>query len=114
LTVFGALRLYSLVPPAAAFPLLVLIAALATWLAIKQDSAVLAGFGAAGGFLAPVLASTGRGDHVMLFGYFTVLNLGVLATAWFKSWRSLNLLGFAFTFIIGTLWGARSYQPEHF
>ncbi len=114
LTVFGALRLYNLIPPEAAFPLLVLIAALATWLAIRQDSAVLAGFGAAGGFVAPVLASTGRGDHVMLFGYFTVLNAAVLGTAWFKSWRSLNLVGFAFTFVIGLLWGARYYRPEHF
>lgn len=114
LTVFGALRLYTLIPAEAAFPLLVVIAALATWLAIKQDSAVLAGFGAAGGFLAPVLASSGRGDHVMLFGYFTVLNLAILGTAWFKSWRSLNLVGFVFTFVIGALWGAKSYRPENF
>jgi uncharacterized membrane protein len=114
LTVFGALRLYNLIPPEAAFPLLVIIAALATVLAVKQDSAVLAGFGAAGGFIAPVLASTGRGDHVMLFGYFTVLNLAILATAVFKRWRSLNLIGFAFTFVIGLAWGARYYRPEHF
>ncbi|QJR10484.1 hypothetical protein DSM104443_01548 [Usitatibacter rugosus] len=114
LTVFGALRLYHLIPPELAFPLLVVIAALATWLAVRQDSEVLAGFGAAGGFIAPVLASTGSGSHVALFSYFAVLNVAILATAWFKSWRSLNLLGFAFTFVIGLLWGARAYRPEHF
>ncbi|APV51653.1 hypothetical protein BWI17_19315 [Betaproteobacteria bacterium GR16-43] len=114
LTVFGALRLYSLIPPQAAFPLLVIIAAFATWLAVKQDAVILAAFGAVGGFIAPVIASTGHGDHVMLFGYFTVLNLAVLATAYFKSWRSLNLIGFAFTFGIALVWGDRSYKPEHF
>lgn len=114
LTVFGALRLYHLIPGEAAFPLLVIIAALATVLAVKQDSAVLAGFGAAGGFIAPVLASTGKGDHVMLFGYFTVLNAAILTTAVFKRWRSLNLIGFVFTFLIAFAWGANSYKPQHF
>jgi uncharacterized membrane protein len=114
LTIFGAFRLYGFVPAPAAFALLVATAALTTWLAVRQDSAVLAGFGAAGGFLAPVLTSTGRGDHVALFSYYSVLNLAILATAWFRSWRSLNLLGFAFTFAIGALWGSRYYRPEHF
>ncbi|WP_171161382.1 DUF2339 domain-containing protein [Usitatibacter palustris] len=114
LAVYGAFRLHEMIPAAIAFPLLVAIAILATWLAIRQDAAVLAGFGAAGGFLAPVLSSTGQGDHVLLFGYYAILNLAVLATAWFRSWRSLNLIGFVFTFVIGLAWGYRYYQPENF
>ena len=114
LTIFGALRLYGLLPAGAAFALLAAIAVLSAFLAIAQDSLVLAAFGAAGGFLAPVLASTGGGSHVMLFSYFLLLNAGIVAIAWFKAWRVLNLIGFVFTFAIGLAWGLRSYRPEDF
>lgn len=114
LDVFAALRLYEVLPPAAAFVLLVAIAAFSAVIAVLQDSRALAVLGAAGGFLAPVLASTGGGSHVQLFSYYAVLNAGILAVAWFRSWRALNLVGFAFTFVIGTLWGNRYYRPEFF
>jgi uncharacterized membrane protein len=114
LTMFGALRLYALVPPAAAFALLVAIAGLSAWLAIRQDAIGMAAVGIVGGFLAPILASSNSGNHVLLFSYYVVLNAGILAIAWFKAWRVLNLLGFAFTFVIATLWGATRYGPEDF
>ena len=114
LTTFAALRLYHLLPPGLAFGLLAAIAVFSAILAIRQDALVLAVFGAGGGFLAPILASTGAGSHVTLFSYYVLLNLGIAGIAWFKAWRGLNLLGFAFTFFIGLAWGARSYQPEHF
>lgn len=114
LTVFAALRLYALLPPAFAFALLLAIVALAALLAILQDAPALAIIGTAGGFMAPILASTGHGDHVSLFTYYMLLNLGVLGIAWKKAWRALNLTGFAFTFGIALAWGARDYRPELF
>ncbi len=114
LTTFAALRLYGLLPAGIAFALLAAIAALSAFLAVRQDALVLAAFGAGGGFLAPVLASTGGGSHVMLFSYYLLLNVGILAIAFHKAWRSLNVMGFLFTFFIGLLWGLRYYRPEHF
>lgn len=114
LTTFAALRLYGLLPPGMAFALLAAIAALSAFLAVRQDALVLAAFGAGGGFLAPILASTGGGSHVMLFSYYLLLNAGILAVAFHKAWRSLNVMGFLFTFFIGLLWGLRYYRPEHF
>ena len=114
LTVFGALRLYALLPPTAAFVLLVCIAALSAWLAIRQDAIALAAVGVVGGFLAPILTSSNTGNHVLLFSYYALLNAGIFGIAWFKAWRSLNLLGFLFTFVIGTLWGVTRYRPENF
>ena len=58
LTVFAALRLYALVPPLAAFGLLVWISALSSWLAVRQDAISLAALAVAGGFLAPILTSS--------------------------------------------------------
>jgi uncharacterized membrane protein len=114
LTIFAAFRLYGVLPPLPAFVLLVAVAVFSAALAVLQDSLALAVIAVSGGFLAPVLASTGRGSHVMLFSYYLVLNLGIFAVAWRKAWRVLNLVGFAFTFVIGTMWGVTSYRPEFF
>ncbi len=114
LTVFAALKLYALLPPVAAFGLLFWISALSSWLAIRQDAISLAALAVLGGFLAPILTSSDSGNHVMLFSYYALLNAGILGIAWFKAWRSLNLLGFVFTFLVGTFWGVTRYRPEHF
>ena len=114
LTVFAAYRLYALLPPVLAFALLVVIVAGAGALAVLQDALALALLAIVGGFLAPILISTGSNNHVALFGYYAVLNATIFVIAWVKPWRALNLVGFAFTFGIGTLWGVLSYRPELF
>src|SRR5688572_18290440 len=112
LVIFSAYRLFNVLPGPLAFVLLVGVAASSAALAVAQNSLTLAVIAVSGGFLAPILASTGRGSHVMLFSYYAVLNAGIFAIAWVKAWRVLNILGFAFTFGIGTLWGANNYRPE--
>ena len=114
LTVFSALRLYSVIPAEIAFGLLVLFVVFSGLLALLQNASSLAILATAGGFLAPVLTSTGEGSHVALFSYYLLLNAGVLAMAWFKAWRLLNLVGFFFTFVIASLWGYQYYRPEFF
>jgi uncharacterized membrane protein len=114
LVIFAAFRLYQLLPPLLAFALLVCVAALSAFLAVAQDALALAVLGVSGGFLAPILASTGGGSHVALFGYYAVLNAGILGVALFKSWRLLNVVGYVFTFGIGTVWGVQFYRPEYF
>lgn len=106
LTMFAAFRLYHLVPAGASFGLLVATAALSALLAVRQDAMALALIGSVGGFLAPILVSTGGGNHVTLFTYYAVLNAGIFAIAWHKSWRPLNLTGFVFTAGIGFIWGS--------
>jgi uncharacterized membrane protein len=112
LAVFAAARLYHLVPHGFALPLLIAIATASALLAVAQDSLALAVIGFAGGFLAPVMLSTGGGSHVALFTYYAVLNLGLFTVAWFRAWRVLNLVGFFFTFGITSAWRAFSYTPE--
>jgi uncharacterized membrane protein len=114
LTVFTALRLFDVMSPGPAFALLIAISALSAALAVLQNSMALSLLAIGCGFLAPVLASTGQGNHVALFSYYIVLNLGILAIAWFKAWRPLNVVGFLFTFVIATAWGVTRYQPANF
>ena len=112
LTIFTALQLWQLLPAALAFFMLVALALLTGALAVLQNSRSLVILGVVGGFLAPILTSTGQGSHVVLFSYYLVLNGAILGIAWFRAWRELNLVGFVFTFLIGSLWGYQYYRPE--
>ncbi|UZE24171.1 DUF2339 domain-containing protein [Pseudomonas sp. B21-056] len=114
LTVFAAMRLHPLLDSKAALGLLVAVTVFSAILAVTQNALGLAAAAALGGFAAPILTSTGSGNHVALFSYFILLNTGILAIAWFKAWRLLNLIGFVGTFGIGIAWGLRSYSPELF
>jgi uncharacterized membrane protein len=112
LTVFAALRLYALMPASGAFGLLIGIGVFSAVLAVRQESMALAVLGIVGGFLAPVLTAAEHGNHVVLFSYYALLDVGVFGIAWFRAWRMLNLLAFICTFGISALWGASHYRPE--
>jgi uncharacterized membrane protein len=114
MTVFGAFRLYHLLPATLAFALMLVLVGATCWLALTQDSIALAVLALLAGFAAPILSSTGEGSHVVLFSYYALFNLAIFAMAWRKSWRLLNLLGFAFTFLIGIAWGVLRYTPQQF
>lgn len=114
LTVFAAFKLYGLLGAGLAMGISVVLIAGMCVLAVLQDSRTLAVLGVLAGFLAPIWLSSGSGNHVALFSYYAVLNAGIVAIAWVRPWRVLNLLGFAFTFGIGTLWGALQYAPAKF
>lgn len=112
LTVFAAAKFYTLMPLGVALMLLLLIVVLGVILALVQNAQVLAIMATAGGFLAPILTSDGSGNHLGLFSFYLVLNLGILAIALFKTWRLLNWIGFIFTFVITSAWGVLEYTPS--
>ena len=112
MTVFSAFKFYDLLPPDIAFALLVLIGAATFALSLKNNSMALSVLAVTGGFLAPLLTSTGHGSHIALFSYYLLINLIIFAIAWNKSWRVLNSIGFGFTFVIGLFWGGQYYRPE--
>jgi uncharacterized membrane protein len=114
LVTFAAFKLYHLIPASAAFGITIALVAGVGVMAVLQNALALAVFGILAGFLAPIWLSTGSGNHVALFSYYAVLNLGIFGIAWNRPWKLLNLLGFVFTFGIGTLWGVLKYQPEKF
>ncbi|MBH1554694.1 DUF2339 domain-containing protein [Stenotrophomonas maltophilia] len=114
LTIFAAFKRFELIPPGFAFASSIALVAGLCVLAVVQNSRTLAVLGILAGFMAPLWLSTGSGNHVGLFSYYAVLNAGIFAIAWFRPWRALNLLGFAFTFGIGTFWGVLQYAPDKF
>lgn len=114
LAVFAMLRLYGMINEGPAFLLFAAIGLATVLLAVRQNAQPLAVLGLIGAFIAPVLASTGSGSHVVLFGYYLLLDLVVLAIAWFRPWRSPVVTGFLFTFVIGLVWGYRYYRENYF
>ena len=114
LTVYAAFGRYGLLPVGAAFALMLVLVAGVGLLAVLQDALALAVLGLLAGFAAPILLSTGEGNHVVLFSYYALLNVAILAVAWVRPWRVLNLLGFFFTFAIGSAWGVLRYDPALF
>ncbi|MBC2711452.1 MAG: DUF2339 domain-containing protein, partial [Desulfosarcina sp.] len=114
LALFASARLFHMVPMPLTFGVMVGLVMFSGILAVLQNAAAMAVLGAAGGFMAPVLLSTGTGSHVVLFSYYALLNAGIFGISWFRTWRWLNLLGFVFTFGIGSAWGMQYYRPHHF
>ena len=114
LTVFASARILGLMPPLAAFALMILIAVLGCVLALLQDARGMAFASLLGGFAVPLLLGGEAKSPVGLFTYFTILNFAVLSIAWRRSWRELNLLGFLATFGTATLWGLTSYGSQHY
>ncbi len=114
LAIFAGAKFFSVIPLSMALAAMVLTVIFATTLAVLQNAFYLAIFSTVGGFLAPILTSTGEGSHIVLFSYYAFLNLSIIGIAWFKAWRLLNLIGFGFTFVIGTIWGVSSYSSGKF
>jgi uncharacterized membrane protein len=114
LTLFAAFRYFGVLAALPAFALMVAVAGLAAALAVLQDARSLAVVGALGGFATPLIVSTGSDNATALFAYYFVLDVGIAAVAWFRTWRVLNLVGFVATFVIATAWGVLRYRPESF
>ena len=113
LVIFAAFRIYEALPQPAAFVLMVAVVGLTGVLAHLQRSQSLAFFALVSGFAAPILLSTGHGNHVALFSYYALLDLAVFLLAWRQAWRALHLTAFLFTYAIATTWGVLAYQPEN-
>ena len=111
---FAAFQIYHLIPQSLAFLVMILITTLAGILALVYDTKWLTVLGLIGGFLTPVILSTGRDNQLVLMSYMTILNAGILTIAFFKQWRLLNYLGFFFTWLLFTGWMFAHYAESKF
>ena len=98
--------------PVPTFLLMTLITATAFILAVRLEAQVVAILGILGGFLTPVLLSTGVDNPGGLFGYLALLDLGLVAVALHRSWFYLVPLGASGTVIMLVGWAGKFYAPE--
>ncbi|MHA4810481.1 DUF2339 domain-containing protein [Flavitalea flava] len=103
-TIALAYHQYHLFGQTLSFIIMLVITVFAVLLSILYDRQELAIIALAGGFLAPFLVSNGSGNYKVLFGYLLILNSGLLAIAYHKAWRLLNLLAFLLTSLLFVTW----------
>jgi len=95
---------FNLIPVEAVFAAMIVVTAATVVMAFAQDAQILALYALIGGFLSPVLVSTGKNEEIVLFTYVAILDLGVLALAVLKPWRRLLWGSFIGTIILYAGW----------
>lgn len=110
--VYFSFQVYGLTGQTVSFGLATLVTALAVALAVVHNAPVICLLGQFGGFLSPVLLSTGANKPVELFLFVMALNLATLACAWRKQWRWVNAAGFVGTWILYAGWASRYYDES--
>lgn len=97
--------------PGATFLLMTLVTATAFVLAVRLEAQVVAILGLLGGFLTPVLLSTGQDNPVGLFGYVALLDLGLAAVALHRRWLHLVPLATLGTIVMILGWADHFLTP---
>ncbi len=110
LSVYAAREFYKLIEQPPAFLLMAVVTGAAVLLAARYNALPIAVLGLIGGFLTPLLLSTGQDNQTALFTYIALLDAGVLTLAYFKSWRSLNFMAFFATVLMLTGWAFSFYE----
>jgi uncharacterized membrane protein len=103
LSLYAGWGFYRLFPQTFAFVGMVAVSALMVALALKRDSERIGVIALFGAFLTPMLLSSGVDQQFVLFTYLLLLNTSLLALAWARRWRSLDLLSFLGTQLL--FWG---------
>jgi len=112
LSFYAGFAFYHLLPQGTAFLLMCLTTAAAAMLALHYDSQAVALLGLAGGYLTPVLLSTGENQMWILAGYTSMLNLGALVVVRVKRWPSLEYFAWASTALLYLGWSSRWLDDE--
>jgi uncharacterized membrane protein len=112
LSFYAGFGFYHLLPQTTAFLLMCLTTAAAAMLALHYDSQAVALLGLAGGYLTPVLLSTGENHMWVLAGYTSMLNVGALAIARVKGWPALEYLAWPATALLFLGWASQWLDDE--
>ena len=112
LSIFAAFQLYDLINVLGAYAFMFVITTSAILLSVRYNGQGIAILGLIGGFLTPVMLSTGEDNQIGLFSYILMLDLGILVIAYFKRWLVLDLLALLGTIFVFLGWLAAFYEDE--
>ena len=112
LSVYGAFAYYHLVDQRTAFVFLTILVAEAHLLALQYRAPSIAILALLGGFLVPMLLSTGHDNYPVLFAYIAILDLGVLGVVIARSWNWIGSLAYVGTQFLFWGWFSEHYHPE--
>jgi uncharacterized membrane protein len=103
---YGCYALYhfAFFGPLATFLLMAIITTTAFFLSVRLNALVVAILGMLGGFLTPILLSTGQDNPFGLFGYIAVLDAGLVVIALRRRWYFLTALAAIGTAVMQAGW----------
>ncbi|EDY21858.1 membrane protein-like protein [Chthoniobacter flavus Ellin428] len=101
---FGSYSFYHFIGNLPAFAIMAAITTAAFLLAVRMNAQVVAVLGLLGGFLTPVVLSTGQDNPVGLFSYLAALDLGLVAVALRQRWHYLVTLAAGMTGLTQLAW----------
>lgn len=113
LSVWIGAQQYHLLPFTIAFSAMTLITMLGVYLAVRNNALSLSLLATSGGFLTPLMLSSGAGSgagSMSLLTYVAVLNTGILGVSLFKRWNSLTWLSFVSTVLLLCGWSLDNYS----
>ena len=102
---------YEVLPVWVGYGMMALVTVAAGIVAVKSNSLLIAIMGIVGGYVTPVLLSTGSGNLPLLYGYILLLSLGILGVAHRRQWHLMNYLAFIFTYALFFL-SMEHYAPK--
>ncbi|MBI3586547.1 MAG: DUF2339 domain-containing protein [Ignavibacteriales bacterium] len=115
LSVYASFNFYHLVPQWVAFLLMSGVTIITLAQALYYNSIAVSVLGWAGGFLTPLMLSTGQSNEAALFTYIALLSLGLLAIVVKKeSWIVVEPLTLVAMYIMYFLWFDKYYTFQAF
>ncbi len=109
--VFAAHRWYALIDATPAYVLAIGITVAGMLYAVTLNEIVAALLALVGGYITPIVISTGQNAPTLLFGYVLILSAGALLCAYWRKWPALNVAAFLGTFALYTGWFEQFYRP---
>ena len=100
LAIWAASQTYTLIANGTAFGAMTIVSVALVALALRHQSEFLAGLALTGGFLTPVLLSTGQNREMALFSYVALLDVAALILVALRPWiRALAVAFFGTLFL---------------
>jgi uncharacterized membrane protein len=111
LSLWAGCQYYTLYTRDVGFYAMIVVTAGMAAVALGRNSQRIALLSLVGGFLTPILVSSGKDEQVVLFSYLLMLGLGLLVIELRRNWRSLTPVSFLFSVIYFWGWYEKFYQP---
>ena len=109
LTIWAASQTYTLISSGTAFGSMIVVTAIVVGLALRHRSQFLAGVALTGGFMTPVLLSTGGDHEVALFTYVALLDFAAVVLLVLHPWLRALAVAFFGTVMLYTGWYSGQY-----
>jgi uncharacterized membrane protein len=111
LSIWAGCQYYTLFSRDVGFYAMIIVTATMAAVALGRDSQRIALLSLFGGFLTPLLVSTGKDEQVVLFTYLLILGAGLLVIDARRDWRSLLPISFLLAQFYFWGWYSEFYRP---